>query len=350
MRPGNIQRCNGRGDIHAWVGNTIHSGRSISMKTPQSVSTRSCRRSRTRLQYPIDRAKYYKLWTSFGIGLTSRTAYCNCRNSVRDPVRRTSSVVNKSFTSRLTFNLARERSCRVSLPFRWTLLYWWADHRPCPCTVGHGGLYHSQSPEEFFMGASGLKVVIPRSPIQCKGLLLSAIRDPDPVIFMEPKALYRSAVEQVPIDDFALALSRAEILIPGSDLTLLTWGTPVYHCESALRLLNSPPPSLAPLIPPSLCSAKFELIDLRTILPWDIETVIESVRRTKRLMIVHEAGMTGGVGGEIAAEVGKRAFLRLEAPVRRITGWDVPTGPQFEKFNMPDVVRILDGILETLSH
>ncbi|KIK44584.1 hypothetical protein CY34DRAFT_802574 [Suillus luteus UH-Slu-Lm8-n1] len=204
--------------------------------------------------------------------------------------------------------------------------------------VGHGGLYHSQSPEGFFMGASGLKVVIPRSPIQCKGLLLSAIRDPNPVIFMEPKVLYRSAgtfpippcvhtlipptVEQVPIDDYALPLSRAEILIPGSDLTLLTWGTPVYHCESALRLLNSPPPSLAPLIPPSLRSAKVELIDLRTILPWDIETVVESVRRTKRLVIVHEAGMTGGVGGEIAAEVGKRAFLRLEAPVRRITGWE----------------------------
>lgn len=216
--------------------------------------------------------------------------------------------------------------------------------------VGHGGLYHSQSPEGFFMGASGLKVVIPRSPIQCKGLLLSAIRDPNPVIFMEPKVLYRSAVEQVPIDDFALPLSRAEILIPGSDLTLLTWGTPVYHCESALRFLKSPPPSLAPLIPSSLRSAKVELIDLRTILPWDIETVVESVRRTKRLVIVHEAGMTGGVGGEIAAEVGKRAFLRLEAPVRRITGWDVPAGLQFEKFNMPDAVRILDGIMETLSY
>lgn len=216
--------------------------------------------------------------------------------------------------------------------------------------VGHGGLYHSQSPEGFFMGASGLKVVIPRSPIQCKGLLLSAIRDPNPVIFMEPKVLYRSAVEQVPIDDFALPLSRAEILIPGSDLTLLTWGTPIYHCESALRLLNSPPPSLAPLIPSSLRSAKVELIDLRTILPWDVETVVESVRRTKRLVIVHEAGMTGGVGGEIAAEVGKRAFLRLEAPVRRITGWDVPAGLQFEKFNMPDEVRILDGIMETLSY
>ncbi|KAN0077158.1 3-methyl-2-oxobutanoate dehydrogenase [Tylopilus felleus] len=216
--------------------------------------------------------------------------------------------------------------------------------------VGHGGLYHSQSPEGFFVGASGLKIVIPRSPIQCKGLLLASIRDPNPVLFMEPKILYRSAVEQVPIDDFALPLSRAEILSPGSDLTLLSWGTPIYHCESALNILRSPPASLEPLIPAPLRTAKVELIDLRTILPWDVETVVESVKKTRRLVIVHEAGYTGGFGGEIAAEVQKRAFLRLEAPVKRVTGWDVPAALQFEKFNMPDTIRILDSIIETLSY
>lgn len=216
--------------------------------------------------------------------------------------------------------------------------------------VGHGGLYHSQSPEGFFLGASGIKIVIPRSPIQCKGLLLASIRDPNPVLFMEPKILYRSAVEQVPIDDFDIPLSRAETLLPGSDLTLLTWGTPVYHCESAISLLRSPTPALEPLVPPSLRSATVELIDLRTILPWDIETIVESVKRTRRLVIVHEAGMTGGVGAEIAAEVQKRAFLRLEAPIRRITGWDVPAALQYEKFNMPDPIRILDGIMETLTY
>ncbi|KAG9318614.1 thiamine diphosphate-binding protein [Chiua virens] len=216
--------------------------------------------------------------------------------------------------------------------------------------VGHGGLYHSQSPEGFFIGASGLKIVIPRSPIQCKGLLLSSIRDPNPVLFMEPKILYRSAVEQVPIDDFSLPLSRAEILTPGSDLTLLSWGTPIYDCESAINLLRSPPASLEPLIPASLRTAKVELIDLRTILPWDVETVVESVKKTRRLVIVHEAGYTGGVGGEIAAEVQKRAFLRLEAPVKRVAGWDVPAALQFEKFNMPDAIRVLDGIVETLTY
>lgn len=226
-----------------------------------------------------------------------------------------------------------------------------------PCmAVGHGGLYHSQSVEHFFMGAHGLKVVIPRSPIQAKGLLLAAIRDPNPVIFLEPKTLYRSAVEQVPIDDFTLPLSKAEILTPGSDVTVLTYGTPVYHCESAIHLLSSPPPSLAPHVPQvqgaqqKIRGASVELIDLRTIVPWDIETVVQSVEKTGRLVIVHEAGRQGGIGGEIAAEVQKRCFLKLKAPVKRVAGTDAPNGLQYEKFQLPDQVRILDAIVETLSY
>ncbi|KIJ35694.1 hypothetical protein M422DRAFT_212474 [Sphaerobolus stellatus SS14] len=215
--------------------------------------------------------------------------------------------------------------------------------------VGHGGLYHSQSPEGFFMGAAGLKIVVPRSPIQAKGLLLASIRDPNPVIFMEPKILYRSSVEQVPIDDFELPLGKAEVLTPGTDLTLLTWGTPVYHVETAVSLLRSPPPSLARHIPESVRNASIEVIDLRTILPWDMETVTKSVNKTGRLVVVHEAGPTGGVGGEIAATVQKKCFLKLEAPVRRVTGWDTPVALQFEKLYMPDALRILDGVVETLT-
>jgi len=216
--------------------------------------------------------------------------------------------------------------------------------------VGHGGLYHSQSPEAFFMGAPGLKVVIPRSPTQAKGLLLGSIRDQNPVIFMEPKILYRSAVEQVPVDDYELPLGKAEILVPGSDLTLLTWGTPVYHCETALHMLNHPAPELQPHVPAAFRGAKVELIDLRTILPWDMETVVESVNRTGRLVIVHEAGMTAGAGGEIAAEVQKRCFLKLNAPVRRVTGWDLPVALQYEKFHLPDAIRVLDAVVETLAY
>ncbi|KAJ8522372.1 hypothetical protein ONZ45_g1016 [Pleurotus djamor] len=167
---------------------------------------------------------------------------------------------------------------------------------------------------------------------------------------MEPKILYRSAVEQVPVDDFSLPIGSAETLIPGSDLTLLTWGTPVYHCETALHLLASPPPSLEKHIPSSMRSVSIELIDLRTILPWDVNTVVESVKRTGRLVIVHEAGMTAGAGAEISAEVQKRCFLKLNAPVKRVTGWDLPVGLQYEKFNIPDAVRVLDAIVETLSY
>ncbi|KZT09605.1 thiamine diphosphate-binding protein [Laetiporus sulphureus 93-53] len=221
----------------------------------------------------------------------------------------------------------------------------------CPSmAVGHGGHYHSQSPEGFFMGAAGIKIVIPRSPIQAKGLLLSSIRDPNPVIFMEPKILYRSSVEQVPLDDYQLPLGRAETLVSGSDLTLLSWGTPIYHCETAMHMLSTPPDALASHIPSSLRSAKIELIDLRTILPWDIETVVESVSRTGRLVIVHEAGRIGGVGAEISAEIQKRCFLKLNAPVMLVTGWDTPVPMQFEKFYVPDALRVVDAVVETLSY
>lgn len=130
-------------------------------------------------------------------------------------------------------------------------------------------------------------------------------------------------VEQVPIDDYELPLGQAEILVPGTDLTLLTWGTPVYHCETALHMIRSPPPELEAVIPKSLRSANIELIDLRSILPWDVHTIAESVSRTGRLVIVHEAGMTAGVGAEISAEIQKRCFLKLNAPVRRVTGWEL---------------------------
>jgi 2-oxoisovalerate dehydrogenase E1 component beta subunit len=164
--------------------------------------------------------------------------------------------------------------------------------------------------------------VIPRSPIQAKGLLLAAIRDPNPVILMEPKILYRSAVEHVPEDDFTLPLSKAEILTQGNDVTLLSWGTPVYSCETALKMLSEPPQAISRHVPERLRRSSVELIDLRTILPWDVDTVVESVKRTGRLVIVHEAGRTAGVGAEIAAEVQKRCFLKLNAPVKRVTGWE----------------------------
>ncbi|ORY72241.1 pyruvate dehydrogenase [Leucosporidium creatinivorum] len=220
-----------------------------------------------------------------------------------------------------------------------------------PCSaVGHGGLYHSQSPEAFFLQASGLKVVVPRSPIQAKGLLLAAIRDPNPVLFLEPKILYRSAVEQVPTGDYQLPLSSAEVLQEGTDLTIVSYGPPLYTIEGALHLLKNPTEDIQSLIPEDLRHLSVELIDLRTIAPYDIETVVKSVNKTGRCVVVHEASKTGGVGSELAAEVQERCFLRLEAPVGRITGWDTPFGLAYEKFYLPDQLRILDSIIETMRY
>ncbi|KZV96163.1 putative branched-chain alpha-keto acid dehydrogenase e1-beta subunit [Exidia glandulosa HHB12029] len=215
--------------------------------------------------------------------------------------------------------------------------------------VGHGGLYHSQSPEGYFLGAAGMKIVVPRSPIQAKGLLLASIRDPNPVLFLEPKILYRSAVEQVPIDDYTLPLSSAETVFRGSDLTILTYGTPLFSVETALALLANPPESIAHAIPASVRGASIEVLDLRTLLPWDMSAIEESVRRTRRCVVVHEAGRIGGLGADMAAEIQERCFLRLEAPVRRVTGWDTPVPLQYEKFYIPDALRILDAVVETLT-
>ncbi|KAF8344158.1 thiamine diphosphate-binding protein [Cantharellus anzutake] len=217
-------------------------------------------------------------------------------------------------------------------------------------SVGHGGLYHSQSPEGFFLGAAGLKIVVPRSPIQAKGLLLASIRDSNPVIFFEPKILYRSANEHVPLSPYTLPLSSAEILQQGQDLTIVSWGTPLYTIETALSMIASPPPQFENFVPQDVRKAKIEVIDLRTILPWDRDTIVQSVKKTGRLLIVHEAGRIGGVGSEIASVVTEECFLQLEAPVRRVCGWDTPVALVYEKFFIPDAVRILDAIVSTLHY
>ncbi|GAA5888144.1 hypothetical protein JCM6882_000295 [Rhodosporidiobolus microsporus] len=219
-----------------------------------------------------------------------------------------------------------------------------------PCSaVGHGGLYHSQSPEAFFLQASGIKIVVPRSPIQAKGLLLASIRDPNPVLFLEPKILYRSSVEQVPLSDYELPLSSAEVLHEGKDLTIISYGPPLYTIEGALHMLKHPSPDIEALVPKDMRNLSVELIDLRTIVPYDIETVVKSVNKTGRCIIVHEAPQTGSVASELSADIQQRCFLRLEAPVKRLTGFDTPFGLAYEKFYVPDHVRILDSIIETMS-
>ncbi|KAA3490191.1 bkdB [Gossypium australe] len=167
--------------------------------------------------------------------------------------------------------------------------------------VGHGGHYHSQSPEAFFCHVPGIKVVIPRSPRQAKGLLLSCIRDPNPVVFFEPKWLYRLAVEEVPEHDYMLPLSEAEVIRQGSDITLVGWGAQLSVMEQACNEAEKD-------------GISCELVDLKTLLPWDKETVEASVRKTGRVLISHEAPVTGGFGAEISASIVERCFLRVLIP------------------------------------
>ena len=197
-----------------------------------------------------------------------------------------------------------------------------------PCgAVGHGALYHSQSPESLFSHVPGLRVVMPRSPSQAKGLLTSAILDcNDPVLFMEPKILYRAAVEYVPTDSYTLPLDKAEILKQGKALTVISYGQPLYVCSAAIAAIEK-----------DVQGAEIELLDLRALYPWDRETVLKSISKTGRAVVVHESMINAGVGAEVAATIQEGAFLRLEAPVARVAGWSVHAGLAYEKYNVPDV-------------
>ncbi|CAA2972062.1 2-oxoisovalerate dehydrogenase subunit beta 1, mitochondrial [Olea europaea subsp. europaea] len=203
--------------------------------------------------------------------------------------------------------------------------------------VGHGGHYHSQSPEAFFCHVPGIKVVIPRSPQQAKGLLLSSIRDPNPVVFFEPKWLYRLAVEEVPENDYMLPLSEAEVIREGSDITLVGWGAQLSVMEQAC-------------VEAEKDGISCELIDLKTLIPWDKEKIESSVNKTGRLLVSHEAPITGGFGAEISASITERCFLRLEAPVARVCGLDTPFPLVFEPFYLPTKNKILDAIKSTVNY
>lgn len=184
-----------------------------------------------------------------------------------------------------------------------------------------------------------MRVVIPRSPAQAKGLLLSAISSNDPVLFLEPKILYRAAKEEVPVSAYTLPLSKAEILKPGADVTVISYGQPLYTCSDAITQLEKDMPGVT-----------IELIDLRTVYPWDRKAVIASVNKTGRAIVVHESMVNAGVGAEVAATIQELCFLRLEAPVQRVAGWSTHTGLVFEKFIIPDVVRTYFITGEPLSY
>ncbi len=199
-----------------------------------------------------------------------------------------------------------------------------------------GGLYHSQSPEAYFAHTPGLKIVVPRNPHQAKGLLLAAIHDPNPVLFFEPKRLYRASVGEVPDEDYRLPLGEAEVLKEGTDVTVLGWGAQMEVIEQAVDMAEKD-------------GISCEVIDLRTILPWDVETVANSVFKTGRLVVTHEAPLTGGFAGEIAATIQERCFLYLESPIARVTGMDTPFPLVLEKEHLPNHLKVFEAIRSSVD-
>ena len=200
-----------------------------------------------------------------------------------------------------------------------------------------GGHYHSQSPEAFFAHCAGLKVVIPRDPYQAKGLLLASIRDKNPVLFLEPKRLYRASIADVPEEDYELPLGKADLVQEGTDITLLGWGAQIEILQKAAEMALDD-------------GVSCEIIDLLSILPWDAEAVISSVMKTGRLLINHEAPLTGGFASEIAATIQEKCFLYLEAPITRVCGLDTPYPLAHETEYMPDETKTYEAIKRSLHY
>jgi len=197
-----------------------------------------------------------------------------------------------------------------------------------------GGHYHSQSPEALFIHTPGLKVVSPSNPYDAKGLLLAAMRNPDPVLFFEPKRIYRAAKGEVPEGDYELELGKANVVREGDAVTVISYGAMLHEAKEAVD-------EAAKL------SIECELIDLRTLWPVDIDCLVSSAKKTGRIVVVHEAARTCGLGAEISALLQERCFVYLQAPIRRITGWDTPFPYTLENDYLPRAPRILQGIRET---
>lgn len=197
--------------------------------------------------------------------------------------------------------------------------------------------HHSESTEAMLTHIPGLRVVIPSSPARAYGLLLAAIRDPDPVVFLEPTRLYRSIKEDVADDGQALPLDTAFRLREGRDATIVTWGAAIRESLAAADELEK-------------VGVSVDVIDLATLKPYDEETILSSVKKTGRCVIVHEAARTGGLGGEIAACVAERGLLSLLAPIERVTGYDtvVPL-PKLEQHYMPSIERIVAAVRRSVS-
>jgi pyruvate/2-oxoglutarate/acetoin dehydrogenase E1 component len=220
----------------------------------------------------------------------------------------------------------------------------WRAGTPVPIVVRlpsgggfSGGPFHSQNPESSFAHIPGLKVVCPATPEDAKGLIVSAIEDPNPVLYMEHKHLYRRIKGEVPDERYTVPIGKARTHREGEDVTVVTWGAMVYTADEAANQLDD---------------MSVEIIDLRTILPWDKQAVLESARKTSKVLVLHEDTRTGGFGAEIAATIAEEAFEDLDAPLKRITAPDspVPFSPTLEKAYIPQVEDVVKGLKELAEY
>jgi len=203
-----------------------------------------------------------------------------------------------------------------------------------------GGLFHSQNVETHFFHTPGLKVVAPSTPYDAKGLLKSAIRDNNPVVFLEHKKTYRLVRGEVPDEEYTLPIGKADVKRVGSNITLVSYGLTLHYCLEAAEVMAAE-------------GLDVEVVDLRTLTPLDTETILESVKKTGKLAVVHEDNITGGVGAEIAALVAEQAFEYLDGPIARICGPDVPTMPfaqTLEDAYMPTGDKIADGLRKLAAY
>lgn len=199
-----------------------------------------------------------------------------------------------------------------------------------------GGHYHSQSGEAYFAHTPGLKVVVPSTPHDTKGLLLSSIRDPDPVVFLEPKKLYRAFREEVPEGDYTVPLGQAKVRRAGTDVTLIAYGYMVKVCLDAAEKAAAK-------------GIECEVIDVRTLVPLDEAAILDSVRKTGRAVVVYEAPRTAGYGAEISAILAEKAIEHLQGPIVRVSGFDTPFPYTLEDVYMPNPDRVLAGIDKVMS-
>lgn len=215
-------------------------------------------------------------------------------------------------------------------------------HVPIVIRMPYGGgikalEHHSESTEALFAHIPGIKVVIPSTPYDAKGLLISSIRDPDPVIFLEPKRVYRAIKEKVPEKEYTIPLGKAKVVQEGDDVTLIAWGAMVRVAKEAAEKVGEK-------------GIGVEVIDLRTISPLDEGAIVESIKRTGRGVVVHEAPKTCGIGAEIVALINEKALLHLEAPIERVTGFDIiPPLPKAEDYYYPDINRVEKGIQKVMN-